>query len=195
MENHRHLFGRWERVNESKWAQHRMQSMCVFRESVWLLLLKMAKMNSFTKQVKRGESYFTPTLLPWRGCFCDKTPEVPYTQEAISSAVDTSWCCLTGWSLHPCRDEKQNAGSSSAEGAVWTHTGFLGHSFFRLRELWDLLHFFFHFYFLYTNLLLARMSVHHLCAWCHLGTGRGHWISLELELQVVSLRADARIEH
>lgn len=119
-----------------------MQSMCVFRESVWLLFLKMAKMNSFTKQVKRGESYFTPTLLPWRGCFCDKTPEVPYTQEAISSAVDASWCCLTGWSLHPCRDEKQNAGSSSAEGAVWTHTGFVGHSSFRLRELWDLLHFF-----------------------------------------------------
>lgn len=134
MENHRHLFGRWERVNESKWAQHRMQSMCVFRENVLLLLLKMPKMNSFTKKVKRGESYFTPTLLPWRGCFCDKIPEVPYTQEVISSAVDTSWCCLTGWSLWPCRDKKQNAGSSSAEGAVWTHTGFVGYYFFRLRE-------------------------------------------------------------
>lgn len=126
----------------SKWAQHRMQTMCVFSESVLLLLLKMAKMNSFTKKVKWGESHFTPTLLPWRGCFCDKIPEVPCTQEAISSAVDSSWCCLTGWSLQPRRNKKQNAGSSSTEGAVRTHTGFVGHSFFRLRELWGLLHFF-----------------------------------------------------
>lgn len=167
--------------------------MCVFSESVLLLLLKMAKMNSFTKKVKWGESYFTPTLLPWRGCFCDKIPEVPYTQKAINSVVDASWCCLTGWSLQPCRSKKQNAGSSSAEGAVWTHTGFMPF-FLQAERVVGLDAFFSLLFSIYEPFACMYVCALPVCM-MPLVTRIGHWISLELELQVVSLYGDAGIEH